>query len=118
MKKILVVDDDKAILEAISVSLEFENYGVVTADSARSAIHAVQTQAPDLIILDVLLSGDDGRDIARRIKKSDDTHRIPIIMVSAHPNVRESVLEAGADHFLAKPFDVDDLLSLVASSIT
>lgn len=117
MKKILVVDDDQAILEAISVSLEFENYAVVTADSADSAFHLAQSESPDLIILDVLLSGDDGRDVARRIKGSEVTRMIPIIMVSAHPNVQESVLEAGADHFLAKPFDFDNLLALVASSI-
>lgn len=112
--KILVVDDDEAILEAIQVSLELEEYRVCTASDGKSAIKTALSEKPDIIILDVLLSGSDGRDIARTLKKMHGTSHIPIIMVSAHSNVRESVVQAGADDFVAKPFDMNVLLEKVS----
>ena len=110
MKKILVVDDDDAILEAIQISLELDEYIVCTANDGKSAIAVAIREKPDMIILDVLLSGDDGRDVARTLKGDQTTATIPIVMVSAHPNVHQTVLDAGADDFLAKPFDINDLL--------
>ncbi len=114
MKKILVVDDDAAILEAIQVSLELENYYVFTATNGKSAISSAINEQPDMLILDVLLSGDDGRNIVRTLKNTQKTSHIPIVMVSAHSNVRESVIEAGADDFLPKPFDINILLEKVS----
>lgn len=110
MKKILVVDDDEAILEAVQASLEFDDYIVHTATDGAMAIKKAVSENPDMIILDVLLSGDDGRDVARTLKSDRSTDSIPILMVSAHPNVQQTVLDAGADDFLSKPFDVNDLL--------
>ena len=114
MKKVLVVDDDVAILEAIQVSLELEDYVVCTATDGIMAVQKAKTELPQLIILDVLLSGSDGRDIARTLKSTQETQTIPIVMVSAHQNIRESVLEAGANDFLPKPFNIDDLLKLAS----
>jgi DNA-binding response OmpR family regulator len=114
MKKVLVVDDDAAILEAIQVSLELEDYAVCTATNGQMAIQIAKDEQPQLIILDVLLSGSDGRDIARMLKKLPETELIPIVMVSAHQNIRESVIDAGADDFLPKPFNIDDLLTLAS----
>lgn len=110
MKKILVVDDDVAILEAVQASLEFDDYLVCTATDGKNAIDKAISESPDMIILDVLLSGDDGRDVARVLKSDIVTSSIPILMVSAHPNVQQTVLDAGADDFLPKPFDVNELL--------
>lgn len=68
---------------------------------------------PDLIILDVLLSGNDGRKICKTLKSDGNTKNIPIIMISAHPTAKDSTKECGADSFVAKPFSVAGLLGEV-----
>jgi DNA-binding response OmpR family regulator len=115
VKKILVVDDDPDILDALRFLLEFSGYEVKTTEKGEYAENLRDTNGgfPDLIILDVLLSGKDGRLICQRLKNQHDTKHIPIIMISAHPNAKQSVAAVGADDFLAKPFDADELLTLV-----
>jgi DNA-binding response OmpR family regulator len=114
-KHILVVDDDPDILDAIKWMLEDAGYEVQTSDKGDYAenLHDTNGGLPDLIILDVLLSGKDGRTICRLLKNRPDTQRIPIVMISAHPSAAGSVRSVGADDFVAKPFDIDDLLSTV-----
>jgi DNA-binding response OmpR family regulator len=111
---ILVVDDDAAILEAIQITLELEGYVVMTAKDAKAALETAYHVKPKLVVLDVRIAGDDGRDVAKQLKRSPQTADIPIIMMSAHPNVQESVLEAGADNFMPKPFNIKDLLDYAA----
>lgn len=115
-KNILVVDDDPDILDALQFTLEDAGYAVLTSLKGDYAENLRDGNGglPDLIILDVLLSGKDGRLICRKLKSQDETRHIPIIMISAHPGARESVKEVGADDFLAKPFDVDALLARIA----
>ncbi len=114
-KKILVVDDDQDILDAIQFTLESSGYDVKTTEKGEYAenLHDNNGGLPVLIILDVLLSGKDGRTICKKLKSQKDTKHIPIIMISAHPDAEKSVKEVGADAFLAKPFDIDKLLALV-----
>jgi DNA-binding response OmpR family regulator len=114
--RILVVDDDPDILDAIRCTLEDEGYAVTTTEKGEYAenLHDGNGGLPDLIILDVLLSGKDGRTICRHLKGRDDTRHIPIIMISAHPDAADSAVEVGADAFLAKPWDIDELIALVA----
>jgi CheY-like chemotaxis protein len=113
---ILVVDDDPGILDALRVLFESEGYRVQTfekgdyAESLRDDTHGL----PDLIVLDVLLSGKDGRAICRALKQHEATGHIPVVMISAHPGAEQSVKEVGADAFVAKPFAIDDLLDTVA----
>jgi DNA-binding response OmpR family regulator len=115
-KQILVVDDDLDILDAIEWMLEDAGYEVQTSDRGDSAenLHDDNGDLPDLIILDVLLSGKDGRAICKLLKSRPDTQGIPIVMVSAHPSAAKSVRAVGADDFVAKPFDIDVLLAAVA----
>jgi DNA-binding response OmpR family regulator len=115
-KKILVVDDDPDILDAIQFALEDESYAVTTSEKGEYAENLRDGNGglPDLIILDVLLSGKDGRLICKKLKGQEETRHIPIIMISAHPGADRSVREVGADDFLAKPFEVDALLAMVA----
>lgn len=115
-KRVLVVDDDPDILDAIRFTLEDEGYVVTTTEKGEYAenLHDGNGGLPDLIILDVLLSGRDGRTICRHLKGRDDTRHIPIIMISAHPDAAESAAAVGADAFLAKPWDIDALIALVA----
>jgi DNA-binding response OmpR family regulator len=116
MKKILVVDDDPAILEVIQIILEDNNYLVNTSLSGK--IFNDLEDTPDLILLDVLLSGEDGRDIAKKLKNNKNTKNIPIIMISAHPSARESVRNMDAVDFISKPFDIDKLLEIVDKNLS
>ena len=118
--RVLVVDDDPDILEATRLMLEDEGYAVTTTEKGEYVenLHDGNGDLPDLIILDVLLSGKDGRTICRHLKSRPDTQRIPIIMISAHPGAEESVKAVGADAFLAKPWDIDALLALVAAHLS
>jgi CheY-like chemotaxis protein len=114
---ILVVDDDPGILDALRFLFEEEGYRVQTSEKGdyAEALHDANGGLPDLIVLDILLSGKDGRDICRKLKSKPDTRHIPIVMISAHPDAERSAREVGADAFVAKPFAIDDLLGLVES---
>ena len=114
-KKILVVDDDPDILDALQFLFEFAGYEVKTTEKGEYAENLRDTNGglPNAIILDVLLSGKDGRLICQKLKSQEETKHIPIIMISAHPNVAQSVAAVGADDFVAKPFDADKLLAIV-----
>ncbi len=112
-RRILVIDDDPDILEFLQILLEDEGYTVVISEEGEY-IKSLQTgELPHLILLDMLLSGKDGRDIVRYLKSQDETKAIPVIMFSAHPSAERTVREAGADDFLAKPFSIDVLLAKI-----
>ncbi len=113
IKKIYVVDDDEGILDGFQVMLESEGYHVEISQNADMLVNLPKNKIPDLIILDILLSGQDGRDICTQLKNNPNMKRIPIIMVSAHPNAEKSVQNCGADEFLNKPFEIDDLLKKI-----
>lgn len=110
--KILVIDDDPDILEAVQLLLESEGYKVVTASKGDHA-YSLKTDLPDLILLDVLLSGQDGREIATFLKKQTLTSQIPIVMMSAHPTINRTINKRMADDFIPKPFDIDVLLGKI-----
>jgi len=113
-KKILVVDDEPDILEFLQVIMEEEGYTVATTTKGEDVEKLHDGGLPDLILLDVLLSGKDGREIVKRLKQQEETHHIPVIMFSAHPSAEETARVAGADDFVAKPFAIDILLNKVA----
>lgn len=116
-KKILIVDDDEAILEVVKLMLESEDYDVETSLNG-AIIRRMSASKPDLILLDVLLSGEDGREICKQLKSAESTRNIPVIMFSAHYNANQAALNCGADDFLNKPFDLDNLLAKVSKHIT
>jgi DNA-binding response OmpR family regulator len=116
-KKILVVDDEPDILEFLQELLIQEGYAVVVAERAEYIETLSDNSLPDLILIDVLLSGKDGRDIVRRLKSHPETDHIPVIMFSAHPGAEATVLAAGADDFVAKPFEMDEILEKIATYI-
>jgi CheY-like chemotaxis protein len=113
-KKLLVVDDEQDILEFLQVILEDEGYFVVTTDKDNYLEWLNNDTLPDLILLDLLLSGKDGREIVKHLKMQEHTKHIPIIMFSAHPGAQEITRQAGADDFVAKPFEIDLLLNKIA----
>jgi DNA-binding response OmpR family regulator len=108
--RILVIDDDESILDAIRLILETEGYFVETTFKGEETFKKVSNFKPDLILLDVLMSGTDGRHICKELKNDLVTKKIPVIMISAHPTAKKGAEESGADGFLAKPFDTTQLL--------
>jgi len=119
-RQILVVDDDPGILEAIRLMLEDEGYFVQTSEKGDYAesLRDDNDGLPDLIVLDVLLSGKDGRAICKKLKSQHDTRHIPVVMISAHPDAERTVKDVGADAFVAKPFSIDTLLDTIARLLT
>ena len=111
--RILVLDDDPDIGTMIKMMLEYKGYMVTVSDRADMAQQALNNGGVDLIIMDMLLSGVNGTDLCVDLKKNPSTSRIPVIMISAHPNAKEICLEAGADEFISKPFDMSDILSKI-----
>jgi DNA-binding response OmpR family regulator len=111
-KKIMIADDDPGIVDAVEMLLEFEGYEV-TSTVDGSTVLDMRENLPDLLLLDIWMSGEDGRDICKKLKQQPLTKNIPIIMVSASRDIKESAMEAGADDFLAKPFEMDDLLKKI-----
>ena len=111
--KVLIIDDDKDILEALEVALSMEGFDVRTASSSKQGFKEITQRRPDVILLDVLLSGEDGRVVMKKLKEKEETKSIPVIMISAHPTAQHSSLEAGANAFLAKPFVMEDLLHTI-----
>lgn len=113
-KKVLIVDDDPDILEALKLTFEMDGYETHTITKGEETYEQVEQFKPDIIVLDVLLSGKDGRTICKNLKNDKNTSTTPIIMISAHPDADKSTKEVGADDFLAKPFDTHVLISKVA----
>lgn len=112
MKKILVVDDDESIVEVVQLVLESEGYSVQT-NMDGNLLPLLKKARPDLILLDMLLSGVDGRDICKKLKSDHETAHIPVIMLSAHSETNKAADASGADDYLEKPFDVDALIAIV-----
>ncbi len=114
-KEILVVDDEEDILELVTFNFTREGYVVRCASSGEEALDSVKRQIPHLIILDLMLPGMDGLEVARRLKKDPSTEDIPIIMLTAKGEEVDVVtgLELGADDYVTKPFSPRVLVARV-----
>jgi CheY-like chemotaxis protein len=111
-KRILVVDDSAAILDVVKLALEMADCEVSTSLTGACFQH-VEHNLPDLILLDVLLSGEDGSEICQRLKSNKQTRHIPVILLSAHAGLWETAERCGANDFLAKPFRLSALREVV-----
>ncbi|HET6856050.1 MAG TPA: response regulator transcription factor [Streptomyces sp.] len=112
-ERILIVDDEPAVREALQRSLAFEGYGTEVAVDGVDALAKTAAYEPDLIVLDIQMPRMDGLTAARRIRASGDT--IPILMLTARDTVGDRVtgLDAGADDYLVKPFELDELFARI-----
>ena len=111
-EKILVVDDDKNICELLRMYLEKEGYAVVMAHNGLDAVNTFNTDAPDLVLLDIMLPQLDGWQVCREIRKQSEA---PIIMLTAKDEVFDKVLglELGADDYVTKPFDTKEIVARI-----
>lgn len=116
-KRVLVIDDDRAICEAIEVALSLEGYEVMTLTRGDDVVNHVRAFGPHIVLLDFLLSGKDGSEVARELRANTHTKAIPIVLLSAHPNVSDVAEHADVDGFIAKPFGINDLVQKVSSFI-
>lgn len=113
--RILLIDDDREILDMTSVLLNGSGYGVVTAGSGEEALFLVQEEFPDLIMLDINMPGMGGWEVLRVLKEDENTAAIPVVMFSVNFEVREKLraLQQGARDYITKPFDTEGLLRRV-----
>jgi len=118
-KKILVLDDDKDILEILSFLLLDSGYQVKTLSCGDTIFEDIKSFQPDLILMDVMLAGLDGRSICRSIKENHLTYFLPVILISGTHDLADSLHFPGAPNdFIAKPFDVDYLLAKVEKQLS
>jgi two-component system phosphate regulon response regulator PhoB len=115
MSRVLVVEDESAIAELISLNLRHAGYEVTLAASAEQAQAAVDGVLPDLVLLDWMLPGQSGLSLARRWRGDARTRELPIIMLTARADETDKVagLDAGADDYLAKPFSTNELMARI-----
>lgn len=118
MKKILLVEDDYNLGLMISDLLELDGYEVRLLRMADKTVRNLLEENFDLVLMDKLLSGMDGAEICAEIRKTDIISHIPILMMSALDGARKNCLEAGANDFIDKPFEIMDLLVRVKETIS
>ncbi|MCG8312233.1 MAG: phosphate regulon transcriptional regulator PhoB [Pseudomonadales bacterium] len=113
--KVLIVDDEEAIREMISVALELAGFAWMEADNAQAAHGIIVDERPDLVLLDWMLPGISGIELARRLKRDEGTQEIPIIMLTAKTEEDNKIqgLDAGADDYITKPFSTRELISRI-----
>lgn len=115
--KILIADDDDAIVDSITMMLEMMDYQVYSVTKGNDIPEALR-QEPNLLLLDIWMSGIDGRDICRQIKSTPSTNSLPVLMISASRQIKQSALSCGADDFLAKPFEMSVLIEKIEALIS
>ncbi len=116
IKTIAIAEDDQGILDMLTMLLEEENYRVLRAGDVKT-ISQIDKKMPDLILLDIWMSGIDGRDVCARLKSQEKTRNIPIIIMSANKDTEKIAKECGADDFITKPFDVEDILAIIQKNL-
>ena len=109
---ILVIDDNEDILFIINAMLTHNGFMVTTLDNVNNIEQVIRDLKPHLILMDMHLSGADGCDICRELKAQEEFKHLPILMISADPVARSRCTDAGADHFIEKPFEMHELLIL------
>ena len=115
MKRILLVEDEQPIREMVRFALEKEGFQVDEAEDAEQALGQLASQPPDLLLLDWMLPGMSGLDLARRLRRDEVTSGIPIIMLTARSDEHDRVhgLEVGADDYVSKPFSPRELVARI-----
>ncbi|MUP44845.1 response regulator [Gramella sp. BOM4] len=114
-RKILVVDDDSGIGEMLKVLLEFNGYKVFVTEKPELVHKIIRSENIDLVLLDLLISGINGSDVCVNLRKSDEKimREMPVLMMSALHKAGEICRQAGANDFISKPFEIEDLMNKI-----
>lgn len=113
--KILVVDDDSGIGEMLQTLLEFYGFEVKVTEQPDETEKIIKEEDIDLVMLDMLISGVNGTDVCARLRKNPETADVPVLMMSALHDAGKKCKEAGANDFIAKPFEMEELISRINS---
>lgn len=111
MKKVLIIDDDPDILESISLVLRYSGFEPKTKENIEDLPDVIKAFNPDIILLDIFLGTADGTEVCKNLKNYPPTQNIPVLMISAHAKAAEVMQNCPANGFLAKPFDIDELVT-------
>lgn len=116
-KRVLLIEDDPSSVRLVSYTLEQEGYEVLTATNGLEGLKKVREEAPDLLVLDVMLPGLDGFEVCRRLRADEQTAGLPVLMLSAKAQETDKTtgLKMGADDYLAKPADPSEIVARVAN---
>jgi len=115
-RRVLVVDDDDALLRTVRLALEDDGYAVDTALSGEEALGLVKRRRPDLIMLDVNMPGVDGWEVLSRLRAAAG-QQTPVVVMTGGFNLQDQALASGAQGYLGKPFELDDLLAAVGAHV-
>lgn len=118
MKKILIIDDEKPFAKMLEDRLTKIGYNVICVANGSEGRYMLKEKKPDLIILDILMPIMDGCDFYKSIKKESETSNIPVIVVTAKPEMKDTIELAGTDGFMTKPLDLAQLESKIKSLLT
>lgn len=113
-KKILICDDDRGILEMLEMLFEDTGYDIIPEANSLNVKSIMERESPDLVVLDLWMPVLSGDQVLKMIRENPSTSQLPVIVISASTDGRTIADHAGATNFLAKPFDVDELLGMVA----
>jgi DNA-binding response OmpR family regulator len=116
-KSILVVDDDQDIGTMLKMMLEYKGFAVKLLSNASHTEQMLSSQVTDLVILDMLIAGLNGTDVCRSIRSNPLSANIPVLMISALPDARKICIDAGANDFISKPFEMQDLVAKIKNLI-
>jgi len=114
-KRILIIDDEVAILDALKLVLEGRGHQICTVSRPEDFSSSLEIFQPEVIFVDLSMPGMDGVTVTKRIKTDPGTRHIPVIVISAHLDTEQRAREAGADDYLEKPFRVNDFLAKVTA---
>lgn len=112
MKKVLIIDDDRGIRDSTKLLLELEGMEVHT-NPGQNVMQEISEINPDVVLLDIWMVGLDGRAVCEEIKTKYNSHSPKVIMMTAGKDLKESALASGADEFIEKPFDIDNLINRI-----
>jgi DNA-binding response OmpR family regulator len=117
-QRILILDDDPDLLQVLSILLVDSGYEVLALASGEKVFESIKSFHPNLVLMDVMLAGMDGRAICRSIKERPNTLALPVILISASGGLAQSMLQRGAPNdYLAKPFDLNFLLEKIKNQL-
>ena len=118
MKRILVVDDNKDILQVVQIILQIRGFEVKAIWRGEDTVQAVNDFSPHIVLLDIMLGNVNGIDICNQIKSHPDTKDVCVVMFSAHGKREEILNQCPADNFIAKPFDVHSLARIIEEELS
>ncbi|RYG14994.1 MAG: response regulator [Chitinophagaceae bacterium] len=115
VKKILICDDDLGILEMLELLLEETGHQIIAESNSLNVRSIIERESPNLLVLDLWMPVLSGDQVLKMVRENPHTKELPVIVISASTDGKQIAQKAGATNFLAKPFDVDELVSMVES---